>query len=335
MPISTPSVPVPFESFEKICENKWGGKRKYRFPFSDHGKNENEIDENIKNNKREKSRVEAEVEAAAKRAKKKKLAISVDDGWEKVDEKLRLIKQEQEEERRKREEKLKAIAEFRKKYKYSWIELEDSFLRDRIVFLTDDITQESSESVLSIMRALEIEDEFKEMALFINSMGGQVQGGFAIYDLMQCISFDVKTVNLSICASTASFILAGGESTKRLAFAHSSVLLHQPFASFFRDAEMPNDMEDQVGAVAYYYHEVIMGYSTKTKRDPDRIIADLEEDYLMSAEEAKDHGIIDNLVTNIKDIITKSNAPVSKGKDGEGKPKKKRIPSLFGLSEID
>nr|APW82657.1 ATP-dependent Clp protease proteolytic subunit [Citrullus lanatus] len=121
----------------------------------------------------------------------------------------------------------------------SWIDVINRLYRERLLFLGQEIDTELSNQLIGLMVYLSMEDETKDLYLFINSPGGWVLPGIAIYDTMQFVRPDVQTVCMGLAASMGSFILSGGKITKRLAFPHARVMIHQP-ASAFYEAQAEN-----------------------------------------------------------------------------------------------
>nr|YP_010046491.1 clp protease proteolytic subunit [Lablab purpureus]QPJ78242.1 clp protease proteolytic subunit [Lablab purpureus] len=172
----------------------------------------------------------------------------------------------------------------------SWIDiLINRLYRERLLFLGQDVDSEISNQLISIMIYLSIEKENKDLSLFINSPGGWVIPGIAIYDTMQFVQPDVQTVCLGLAASMGSFLLAGGTITKRLAFPHA--MIHQPASSFY---------EAQAGEFVLEAEELLKMreiitrvYVQRTGKPLWVISDDMERDVFMSAAEAQAHGIVD------------------------------------------
>nr|QHQ73403.1 ClpP [Allium tuberosum] len=163
--------------------------------------------------------------------------------------------------------------------------------RERLLFLGQEVDSEISNQLVGLMVYLSIEDDTKDLYLFINSPGGWVIPGIAIYDTMQFVSPDVHTICMGLAASMGSFILVGGEITKRLAFPHAWVMIHQPASSFY---------EAQAGEFILEAEELLRLRETLTKVYVQRtgnplwvISEDMERDVFMSATEAQAHGIVD------------------------------------------
>nr|YP_009729587.1 clp protease proteolytic subunit [Homalium cochinchinense]YP_010040863.1 clp protease proteolytic subunit [Homalium hainanense]QGU83922.1 clp protease proteolytic subunit [Homalium racemosum]QGU84275.1 clp protease proteolytic subunit [Homalium cochinchinense]QHW07313.1 clp protease proteolytic subunit [Homalium cochinchinense]QOZ41797.1 clp protease proteolytic subunit [Homalium hainanense] len=172
----------------------------------------------------------------------------------------------------------------------NWIDV-NRLYRERLLFLGQDIDSEISNQLISLMIYLTTESEIKDMYLFINSPGGWVIPGLAIYDAMQALRPDVQTVCMGLAASMGSFILVGGKITKRLAFPHARVMIHQPIAAFY---------EAQIGEFVLEAEELLKlreiltrVYAQRTGKPLWVVSEDMERDVFMSATEAQVHGIVD------------------------------------------
>nr|YP_010191574.1 ATP-dependent Clp protease proteolytic subunit 1 [Citrullus naudinianus]QZL38618.1 ATP-dependent Clp protease proteolytic subunit 1 [Citrullus naudinianus] len=173
----------------------------------------------------------------------------------------------------------------------SWIDV-NRLYRERLLFLGQEIDTEISNQLIGLMVYLSMEAETKDLYLFINSPGGWVIPGVAIYDTMQFVRPDVQTVCMGLAASMGSFILVGGKITKRLAFPHARrVMIHQPASSFY---------EAQAGEFILEAEELLKLRETITRVYVQRtgkplwvVSEDMERDVFMSATEAQAHGIVD------------------------------------------
>lgn len=164
-----------------------------------------------------------------------------------------------------------------------------------MLFLGQGVDNEISNQLIGLMVYLSIEDETKDLYLFINSPGGWVIPGVAIYDTMQFVRPDIQTVCMGLAASMGSFILVGGEITKRLAFPHARVMIHQPASSFY---------EAQTGEFVLEAEELLKLRETITRVYAQRtgkplwvVSEDMERDVFMSATEAQAYGIVDLVAT--------------------------------------
>ncbi|XP_047257621.1 ATP-dependent Clp protease proteolytic subunit-like, partial [Capsicum annuum] len=175
-----------------------------------------------------------------------------------------------------------------KEYNFTLI---NRLYRERLLFLGQGINSEISNQLIGLMVYLSIEDETKELYLFINSPGGWVIPGVAIYDTMQFVRPDVNTVCMGLAASMGSFILVGGEITKRLAFPHAWVMMHQPASGFY----MAQVTECVVEAEELLkLRETLTGVYVQRTGKPFWVVSeDMERDVFMSATEAQAYGIVD------------------------------------------
>nr|YP_010613411.1 clp protease proteolytic subunit [Paliurus hemsleyanus]WAR50424.1 clp protease proteolytic subunit [Paliurus hemsleyanus] len=174
----------------------------------------------------------------------------------------------------------------------SWIDVYRLY-RERLLFLGQPVDNEISNQLIGLMVYLSIEDDTKDLYLFINSPGGWLIPGVAIYDTMQFVRPDIQTVCMGLAASMASFILVGGEITKRLAFPHARVMMHQPASAFY---------EAQTGEFVLEAEELLKLRETITRVYVQRtgkplwvVSEDMERDIFMSATEAQAHGIVDRV----------------------------------------
>lgn len=170
-------------------------------------------------------------------------------------------------------------------------------LKDRIVFLGSAIDADVANVVIAQLLFLESEDPDKSVMIYINSPGGDVAAGLAIYDTMQALRCGVSTLCMGQAASMASFLLATGAKGKRAALPHARVMLHQPLSGF----------QGQASDIAIHAREVLHArdtlnalFSKHTGQPVDKIRADTERDNFMSAAEARDYGIIDEVLTTAK-----------------------------------
>nr|YP_010558609.1 clp protease proteolytic subunit [Euphorbia biselegans]UED19966.1 clp protease proteolytic subunit [Euphorbia biselegans] len=172
-----------------------------------------------------------------------------------------------------------------------WIDLYNRLYRERLLFLGQGVDSEISNQLIGLMVYLSIESETKDLYLFINSPGGWVIPGVAIYDTMQFVRPDVQTICMGLAASMGSFILVGGKITKRLAFPHARVMIHQPIAGFYQAqiAEFVLEAEELLKL-----REIITRiYAQRTGKPLWVVSEDMERDVFMSATEAQAHGIVD------------------------------------------
>jgi ATP-dependent Clp protease protease subunit len=166
-------------------------------------------------------------------------------------------------------------------------------LKDRIVFLSGELDDDVANVVIAQLLFLDSEEPEKDVILYINSPGGSVTAGLAIYDTMQYMHCDVATLCMGQAGSMASFLLCAGTKGKRYALPHSRVIIHQVLAGFEGQA---TDIEIHARETIALKRklEEIMG--THTGQDMEKVSKDMERDFFMTAEEAKDYGIIDTVI---------------------------------------
>lgn len=167
-------------------------------------------------------------------------------------------------------------------------------LKDRIVFLGEDVNQHTANLVVAQMLFLESEDSKKDIIFYINSPGGSIYDGFAIYDTMQYVKCDIQTVGLGLQASMGAFLLSSGTKGKRFVLPHSKVMIHQP--SHATKGKI-TDMEIDLKEVLRLKKELNELLAKNTGQKLSTIEKDVERDYWMTAEEAKNYGLVDGVIT--------------------------------------
>uniref|UniRef100_A0A3B6MIA2 Endopeptidase Clp n=2 Tax=Triticinae TaxID=1648030 RepID=A0A3B6MIA2_WHEAT len=158
-------------------------------------------------------------------------------------------------------------------------------------FFDQEIRCEITNHITGLMVYLSIEDGISDIFLFINSPGGWLISGMAIFDTMQTVTPDIYTICLGIAASTASFILLGGEPTKRIAFPHARIMLHQPASAYYR-ARTPEFLLE-VEELHKVREMITRVYAVRTGKPFWVVSEDMERDVFMSADEAKAYGLVD------------------------------------------
>lgn len=174
-----------------------------------------------------------------------------------------------------------------------WVDIYNRLYRERIIFLGSEIDDELANQVIGVMLYLDSEDSSKPIYLYINSPGGSVIAGLAIYDCMQHIKSEVITINLGLAASMASFILAAGSKGKRLALPSSRIMIHQPMGGAQGQAE---DIKVEAAQVMRVRDNLVKMYSMMTGQTQDQIVRDLDRDNFMSADEAMQYGLVDRVL---------------------------------------
>jgi len=174
-------------------------------------------------------------------------------------------------------------------------------LRERIVFLGTQVDDAVADSIVAQMLYLEAEDPEKDIQLYINSPGGSVTAGMAIYDTMQQINPDVVTICFGLAASMGAFLLTSGAAGKRMALPNSRIMIHQPLGGAQGQAV---DIEIQAKEILYHKQQLNELMAYHTGRSLEKIAEDTERDFFMSADQAKDYGLIDQ-------VISRQNLPSS------------------------
>ncbi|MCI7145782.1 MAG: ATP-dependent Clp endopeptidase proteolytic subunit ClpP [Clostridiales bacterium] len=168
-------------------------------------------------------------------------------------------------------------------------------LKDRIIFIGEEINEHIASLVVAQLLFLEAEDPDKDINLYINSPGGSVTAGMAIYDTMRYIKPDVSTICMGMAASMGAFLLAGGEKGKRFALPNAEIMIHQPLGGVQGQAEDIRIHADWIVKTREKLNRIL---SENTGQPLDIISADTDRDNFMSADEACDYGLIDMVITN-------------------------------------
>jgi ATP-dependent Clp protease protease subunit len=172
-------------------------------------------------------------------------------------------------------------------------------LKDRIIFLGTAINDEVANLLIAQLLFLESEDPDKDINFYINSPGGMVTAGLAVYDTMQYIKPDVTTVCIGQAASMGAVLLAAGAAGKRYSLPNSRILIHQPMGGFQGQA---SDIEIQAREILRMKERLNQILVRHTGKDIERVQSDTDRDYFMSGQEAKDYGLIDHVITNRDDL---------------------------------
>ncbi|MEE1078593.1 MAG: ATP-dependent Clp endopeptidase proteolytic subunit ClpP [Agathobacter sp.] len=168
-------------------------------------------------------------------------------------------------------------------------------LKDRIIFLGEEVNETTASLVVAQLLFLESEDPNKDIHLYINSPGGMVTAGMAIYDTMQYIKCDVSTICIGLAASMGAFLLAGGAKGKRYALPNAEVMIHQPSGGAKGQATEIQIAAENILKTKKKLNEIL---AANTGKPYEQVAADTERDYYMSAEEAMEYGLIDSVITN-------------------------------------
>ncbi len=168
-------------------------------------------------------------------------------------------------------------------------------LKDNIIFIGSEINDEVANTVIAQLLYLEAENPEKEISLYINSPGGSISAGIAIYDTMQFVKADVATICVGQAASMAAVLLAAGRPGKRLSLPNSRIILHQPSGGYQGQASDIAIQAREVLRVRENLNEILAKH---TRQEKEKIQADLERDFIMTATEAREYGIIDQIIAS-------------------------------------
>lgn len=168
-------------------------------------------------------------------------------------------------------------------------------LKDRIIFLGEEVNETTASLVVAQLLFLESEDPNKDIHLYINSPGGMVTAGLAIYDTMQYIKCDVSTICIGLAASMGAFLLAGGAKGKRYALPNAEIMIHQPSGGAKGQATEIQIAAENILKTKKRLNEIL---AANTGKQYETIAADTERDNYMSAQEAAEYGLIDSVITN-------------------------------------
>lgn len=166
-------------------------------------------------------------------------------------------------------------------------------LKDRIIFLGEEVTDVSANLIVAQLLFLESEDPGKDIHLYINSPGGSVTAGMAIYDTMKYIKCDVSTICMGMAASMGAFLLAGGTKGKRLALPNAEIMIHQPSGGAQGQATEIKIVADHILKTKKKLNEIL---AANTGQPLERVEIDTERDNYMSAQEAMEYGLIDHVI---------------------------------------
>lgn len=175
-------------------------------------------------------------------------------------------------------------------------------LSDRIIFLGEEVSDASAELIIAQLLYLEAEDPERDIQLYINSPGGSVSAGFAIYDTMQFIKCDVCTLCIGLAASFGSFLLAGGTKGKRMALPNAEIMIHQPAVSggIQGPASDIRIMSEHIQRSKRRLNRILAQNCGRTEEEVER---DTDRNHFMTAQEAKEYGLIDKIITGKRQSI--------------------------------
>ncbi len=175
-----------------------------------------------------------------------------------------------------------------------WISIYDRLYQERIIFLGREVTDSLANSIVAVMLYLDSDDPSKPIYIYINSPGGSVTAGMAIYDTMQHIKCEVVTICVGLAASMGAFLLAAGSKGKRLALPNSRIMIHQPLGGIGRRQATDIQIEaKQILRTREQLNELLVKH---TGQSIEKIQKDTDRDYFMSAVEAQEYGLIDRVI---------------------------------------
>nr|AGW04569.1 clp protease proteolytic subunit protein [Eustegia minuta] len=180
----------------------------------------------------------------------------------------------------------------------SWVDVYNRLYRQRFLFLGSMVDSEISNQLIGLMVFLSLEDPISDLFLFINSPGGWVIPGLGLYDMMQFVPPDVHTVGMGAAASMGSLILAGGAFTKRLAFPHARVMIHQPSSRYVNTQATESVLEGE--ELLRLREDLTNIYAQRTGKPIWVLANDMERDLFMSATEAQAYGIVDLIADEVE-----------------------------------
>jgi ATP-dependent Clp protease, protease subunit len=173
------------------------------------------------------------------------------------------------------------------------MDIYNRLLKNRIVVLGTDVNDDIANMICAQLLYLEGEDQTKDIWLYINSPGGSVTAGMAIYDTMQFVSCDIATITMGLAASMGQFLLCAGAAGKRYALPNSRIMMHQPLGGLRGQAA---DIAIQAEQMAYTKKMLFERISQHTGQPYEKVVADADRDRWFSAQEAKDYGLIDHVI---------------------------------------
>jgi len=175
-------------------------------------------------------------------------------------------------------------------------------LKDRVIMLGMPITSEIVNSVIAQIFFLEMENPEKDIHIYINSPGGSVTAGVALYDIMQFIKCDIRTYCIGLAASMGSLLLAAGTAGKRYILPHARVMIHQPHVAGGGISGQVSDIEIQAKEMALTKKKMVEIYSKHTKKDVKALTEAMDRDYYMSSQEALEFNLVDHIVPSRKTV---------------------------------
>ena len=182
-----------------------------------------------------------------------------------------------------------------------WVDIYTRLGAERILFLGQEVTDGVANSLVAQMLYLDSEDSTKPIYLYINSPGGSVTAGLAIYDTMKYVKSDVVTICVGLAASMGAFLLSAGTKNKRLALPHSRIMIHQPLGG--TSQRQASDIEIEAKEILRIKEMLNRAMSEMTGQPFEKIEKDTDRDYFLSAEEAKQYGLIDRVISHPNEAV--------------------------------
>ncbi|MBC7516814.1 MAG: ATP-dependent Clp protease proteolytic subunit [Alkalinema sp. FL-bin-369] len=175
-----------------------------------------------------------------------------------------------------------------------WISIYDRLFRERIIFLAEEVDDAMANAIVAYMLYLDSDDPSKPIYIYINSPGGSVTAGMAIYDTMQHIKSEVVTICVGLAASMGAFLLTAGTKGKRLALPHARIMIHQPLGGTGRRQATDIEIEaKEILRIKTLLNQIMADSSGQTL---EKVEKDTDRDFFMSAQEAKEYGLIDQVI---------------------------------------
>jgi ATP-dependent Clp protease protease subunit len=181
-----------------------------------------------------------------------------------------------------------------------WIGIYERLFRERIIFLSEEVDDGIANAIVAYLLYLDSDDQTKPIYLYINSPGGSVTAGMAIYDTMQHIKSEVVTICVGMAASMGAFLLSAGSKGKRLALPHARIMIHQPLGGSRGQATDIEIEAREILRIRGLLNKILVD---RTGQPLEKIEKDTDRDYFMSAQEAKDYGLIDQVIENVTDKV--------------------------------
>lgn len=177
-----------------------------------------------------------------------------------------------------------------------WINIYERLFRERIIFLSEEVDDGIANAIVAYLLYLDSDDQSKPIYLYINSPGGSVTAGMAIYDTMQHIKSEVITICVGLAASMGAFLLTAGSKGKRLALPHARIMIHQPLGGSRGQATDIDIEAREILRIRKQLNEIM---AERTGQPLEKIEKDTDRDYFMSAQEAKEYGLIDQVIDTV------------------------------------